>query len=310
MSATQMPDTVRSREPRDEGYRRSLELHQEIESLYPRVEQHAAYFRGMARVDPTLPHPPGVVGGTRLDPLVCALAIKAATTKGAIVAMCSHGDGDNALVLARVLLENACLLEWLIRGEGRRRLEAYAMFTSVAHERIVGTVNRHKSRFVAAGAESDISSDPYHRAIWTHVFREKNGNPSKSERPTWEFDPITGKGEVASVKKLFREIAGAEESFEYDVLYGALGSDIVHSGPFSLARTLHGLGNRQTFVLRPTPNADLCTIALASSNTAMFLVLDAFTQYIGIDLATELDLLKTRSKVDPYALSDQASDSV
>ena len=42
----------------------------------------------------------------------------------AILAVCELGDGDNALALARVLLENACMLEWLIRGEGRRRLEA------------------------------------------------------------------------------------------------------------------------------------------------------------------------------------------
>src|SRR6266404_2552912 len=79
--------------------------------------------------------------------------------------------------------------------------------------------------------DSQVSFSPYHRAVWTHVFRQKNGNPTKSDRPTWDFDGVTCKGEPASVKKLFREIAGSEESFEYDVLYGALGSDIVHSGP-------------------------------------------------------------------------------
>jgi hypothetical protein len=115
----------------DAGYRRSLDVHRRIEALYPRIEQHSAYFRGMTQVDRSLSQPPGTTGGVTLDPIVCALAIKAATTKRAIFAVCEVADGDNALVLARVLLENACLLEWLIRGPGRRRLEAYAMFTSV-----------------------------------------------------------------------------------------------------------------------------------------------------------------------------------
>jgi hypothetical protein len=118
MTDDQTPDaTVPKHQSRDQGYQRSLELHHEIESLYPRVEQHAAYFRGLMRADATLPHPPGITGGTRVDPLVCALATKASTTKRAIVAVCELGDGDNALALARVLLENACLLEWLIRGD-------------------------------------------------------------------------------------------------------------------------------------------------------------------------------------------------
>ena len=109
---------------RDAGYQRSLEVHLKIEALYPRIEQAQAHFRALRPVDRAFPQPPGTTGGVRLDPLVCALAIKAATTKRAILAVCELGDGDNALALARVLLENACMLEWLIRGEGRRRLEA------------------------------------------------------------------------------------------------------------------------------------------------------------------------------------------
>lgn len=286
--------------PRDAGYQRSLELHRELELLYPRIEQQTAYFRGMARVDTRLPQPPGIPGSARLDPLVCALSIKAATTKRAVLKLCEAGDGDNGLALTRVLLENACLLEWLIRGEGQRRLETYAMFTSVVHERIVDTVQRHRQRFVAAGFDGNLESDPYHRAVWRHVFCQKNGLPTKSDRPTWQFDPTTRKGEPVSVKQLFQEVGGADDSFEYDVLYGALGSDIVHSGPFSLSRTLRSLGAR-TFKLQPTPVVDLCTIALASSNSAMLLVLEALSQYTGIDLGPELDKFKARLKTDPYA---------
>lgn len=305
-----MTDTVGGRRVRrDAGYQRSVEVHDQIEALYTRVEEHGAYFRDLMPVDPTLPHPPGITGGVRLDPLVCALAIKASTTKRAVLTLCELSDGDNALALARVLLENACLLEWLIRGEGRRRLEAYAMFLSVVHERVVETIERHKGRFISAGADPKVSSDAYHRAIRTLVFVDTKGRPTKSDRPTWDFDRVTGAGQPVNVAKLFREVAGAQESFEYDVLYGALGSDIVHSGPFSLAHTLQALDGRQTFLLRPIPVIDLCTIALASSNTAMFLVLDSLTEYLGLDLSADLDPLKAKSKVDPYADNPVASNS-
>ena len=286
----------------DDGYQCSLEVHRAIEALYPRIEQAQAYFRAFMPVDLTLPQPPGKTGGTRLDPLVCALAIKAATTKRAILAVCDRGDGDNALALARVLLENACMLEWLIRGDGRRRLEAYAMFTSVQHERVVSTVARYRDRFISAGATVEVESVEYHRAIWQHVFCD-----TKKHRPTWEFDRRSGKGRSVSAREMFEEIADGRPSFEHDVLYGSLGSDIVHSGPFSLSRIVSSLASRDTFVLQPMPAVDMCTIALASSNTAMFLVLDSLAQYLGLDLSTELGKLKAKSQSDPYAVTEEPS---
>lgn len=285
----------------DAGYQLSLRLHNELEALYTRIEQHAALFRGLLPVDKRLPRPPGKPPGVRLDPLVCALSMKAATTKRAVFALCELGDGDNAIALARVLLENACLLEWLIRGDGRLRLEAYAMFLSVGHERAVAMINRQRARLIASGADVAPSSDDYHRAVWDHTFKEKNG-PTKSDRPTWSFDLSSGKGEPVRIKAMFEEIAQAG-SFEYEVLYGAFGSEIVHSGPFGLGRTLRSLGER--FVLRVATSSELCTIALSVSNAAMYLVLDSLTQYIGLDLTAELAPMKASAAANPYALVQQ-----
>jgi len=51
---------------------------------------------------------------------------------------------------------------------------------------------------------------------------------------------------------------------------------------------MQAMDGRRTFLLRPTPSIDLCTIALASSNTAMFLGLDSLTEYPGLDLSADL----------------------
>jgi hypothetical protein len=75
------------------------------------------------------------------------------------------------MALARVLLANACLLEWLLRGEGRRRLEPYVLFRSVPHERGAATINRQLAQLGKAGGTEDVASAAYHRAVWTHVPR-------------------------------------------------------------------------------------------------------------------------------------------
>jgi hypothetical protein len=273
-----------------------MDLHRRIEALYDRVEQHGAYFRGLMRVDPAFPKPLGKPMGVRVDPIVCALAIKAATTKRAIVALCEIGDGDNAFVLTRVLLENACLLEWLIRGDGhRRRLEAYAVFTSVAHERVVATLGRFRDRFVAAGAADLPKSDPYQRAVAEQLF----GGISE-ERPTWNLRD-NGTLVRVSVKKMFEDVTYSEQSYEHQIMYGALGSELVHSGPFSLATAITALEERGITFLQSMPNPDKCTIALATSNSAMFLVLDSLNEYVGLGLGDDLAALKAENPKDPEA---------
>jgi hypothetical protein len=76
---------------RDEHFERSVEIHNAIEAVYPKIDAHGARFRGPMRVDPRFPHPPAVTPGTQFDPLVGALSIKAATTKRAVLTLCKQG---------------------------------------------------------------------------------------------------------------------------------------------------------------------------------------------------------------------------
>lgn len=50
-------------------------------------------------------------------------------------------------------------------------------------------------------------------------------------------------------------------------MYGAIGSDIVHSGPFSLTHTLQRMGSRRTFLLEPMPVHEMCTIRIEAGFT-------------------------------------------
>jgi hypothetical protein len=182
------------------------------------------------------------------------------------------------------------------------------MFLSVVHERAVETIDAYRERFEATiGATPRLTSDPYHRAVWTHVFCNAKGQPTKSDRPTWDFDAVTKRREPISVPWLFREIATADESFEYDFLYGAFGSDIVHSGPFSLGPTQRAM-NRDSFTLQSLPIGQYCTIALAVSNSAMLLVLESLAEFLGLDLSNDLQPLKAHSKADVQPSSEEGDE--
>ena len=287
---------------RDLAFTRSLELHHRIEALYPSVHERGFYFRAPVEVDRSFRMP---VGAPReeveADPIVCALGVKAATTKRAIVTLSQADDGDNALALTRVLVENAFLIEWLIRDEYRLRLEAYVMFRRVMHEKYAAMVNRFKERFIAAGAEMHLESDERCRRIAKRVF----GTP-RHNTATWNFDRSTGRGARVRAKEIFEEIGNVEEdlSFEYEVLYGALGSDIVHSGPLSLSRTLQAFRRREIdkFLVEAIPSPEGCSIALAISNTAMLLVLDSLNQYGGLGLAEDITTLKAEVQKNPHVV--------
>jgi hypothetical protein len=80
------------------------------------------------------------------DRVFCALAVRAATTQRAVVTLAEAGDGDNAMALSRVLTENACLMQWLLGGPGRGRLETYIVFLSVLHTRTVDLPDKYFSR--------------------------------------------------------------------------------------------------------------------------------------------------------------------
>ena len=54
---------------------------------------------------------------------------------------------------------------------------------------------------------------------------------------------------------------------------------------------------------------EMCTIALALSNSAMFLVIDSLTEYLGLDLSAELEPLKATSNADPYPNAHEDSQS-
>jgi hypothetical protein len=269
-------------------YLRARELHHEIETLYPLVEQHRAWFRGKSFVGRNVPLPTGKIPVVDLDRVYCALAIKAATTKRAVLSLCESGDGDSAYTLSRVILENAVLMRWMLDGTGRDRLETYVLFMSVLHEKLVALVNEYFQERPEMLEIARDKSDPYHVAIAEAVF---DGNDS-----TWAYFPSNKPGRLRKIPiaEMFKgagDQEGAGSSFAYDGPY-SMASQFIHSGPESLYGVLSDLRPRQFFTLSPQPSRERCGMALSDSNIAMLIALDALSDYMGLGLDERIKAMK------------------
>jgi hypothetical protein len=173
---------------------RDVAVHEAIEALYPEVEKHAAYFRDWVTVSPMIPRLQGLPSATDNDHVFCALAIRAATTKRALFRLATDGDGDTAMVLARVILENAVLMAWMLKGQGRVRLETYILFGAVLSERLVEIVEKYYADNAALLAMARNKTDPYARAIASDVFGGRDD--------TWAYFPNPDKpGRLKRVTK-------------------------------------------------------------------------------------------------------------
>ena len=185
-------------------YAEALETHRRIARIYPRVAAAKVVFHAPQKVGPTIPLPtPDRAPFVDTDRIVCALAIKAATTKRAVLKLCASGEGAAALALTRGLIENAVLLEWLIRGEKRQRLETYQLFLSVLREKGIEKIEHFYRRFAGRRQPHARSKNPYDLAIAQHVFQGKHD--------TWAYFPNPKKrGELQRIpiRTMFEDVTG------------------------------------------------------------------------------------------------------
>jgi hypothetical protein len=267
-------------------YETAVQFHHRIEDLYPEVERHHAWFRGFHLVGRNVPVPTDVRSGVDTDRVYCALAVKAATTKRSIFTLCEAGDGDNASALARVLMENAYLMRWMLGGIGRDRLETYVLFMSVLHERTIRVVDKHFGHHPDFVRLVMSKSDPYHKAVARSVF----GN----HQNTWAYFPVPNKpGKLRQVKivDIFKDVSEGDD-FAYEGPY-ASGSQFIHSGPESLFETLKQLMRSPVFQLSPMPLKTHRGTAIASSNASMLTALKALDEFIGLNLSERIEAIAT-----------------
>jgi hypothetical protein len=260
----------------------------ELKKLYSEVENYGAFFRKMDRPSRRIAFETGssTFSVVDRDKAVLALSCKAIRTKAAIRTLAVAGMGDDAMALARVVLENCVILAWMLaEPHGVSRLDTYCLANAAIRTRVEGVIETHYDDNPDLRASVKSVVDGLDRAIADELFNDFY--------TTWAWFPDEPKSQQPkkiSLRQMFLELSntepdGIKKSFAYDMVYFQA-SEFIHSGPSSLTRIGRGLSGR-TFAL--TDNADdyLSSTAMLVGNLATYLVVRLLFGYIGMSDSTD-----------------------
>lgn len=272
-------------------YLRAVEIHHRVVDLYRAVQRNANRFRARDRAT-LVPEGIGAFDSYPAidrDRVVCALALKAATTKDAIFQLCELDLGDDAYCLSRVLLENAISLAWMLHDDRPRRIDTYTMFFAAVRERWreLGRLYYPDNAEIQAAVND---ADHFDRAVSEEVF------DGKYHRTWARFD-----GKEVSLAQMMASlvsegtISDGAKPFAYAGAYFD-GSAWIHSNAWSLAAFTERIQRTDRYLLEPVRATRQRTTALNVSNISMVLLLRALDDFLNLGIDEQLkDLIKSLS---------------
>lgn len=259
-----------------------LDLARTIQALLPEFRAGAAYLRSAEPVHPAIRRVIGNVSGLPLanrDAAFCSLANKAATSHDAISVLVRAGHGDDALSLARVLLENAILMKSMLL-DPVFRLDSYCLSSTLFRRTWKENVDSHFDDNPSLIADAQDSLDNGVSEVAAFFGRR---------RTEWirGLDQ-SGDAKALTVKRLFQELkdGGPEAAaFLYDVPYFDL-SSYIHSALPSVTRFAGPLVRGGFFDVSVSPSSNRAALAMRIANISILTALEALAHYAGL---TELE---------------------
>lgn len=252
----------------------------EIQVVAETVQAHKLFFRKMQLTTRKAKALQGI--GVDHDRVVCALAVKTLRSQKSVRLLGEASLAGDAMALARVALENAIVLIWILKGPATERLDTYSVAAAVTHQRWREVLKEYFPEDANVDAVKPHSDQA--ASISEEVFDDIH--------TTWAvFQNDKGKFVKTTAKEMFREANEQPEgssSFAYDAPYFE-GSAYVHSAPASAEAIVRALKPSRYFTLDVVPNDGLLRAqALMIANVAAVAALQALDSYCGGHFAADL----------------------
>jgi hypothetical protein len=262
-----------------------IAVHEELLKLSCEIERAKIRFRKPSAPTRKLPSVLSARVVVDRDRAMNALLVKAIHTAKAIRLLCDGGFSGDAYALGRVLLENAVVMAWVIRGPATERLDTFCLADTPRKNRWIDILEQYYSDHPDLAAKVEMFKDADADAIARELYKDAH--------TTWAmFENENGKLTAATVKDMFLGASDDPQgsSFAYDAPYFDA-SSYVHSGPESSRRLAAQLKRFDTFSVKVSPeDPELSTRAMSLANVSLALALAAFSEYTGIKvIATGLD---------------------
>lgn len=258
-------------------------LARRIAALYPKVGEARAFYRKPRRPHHLIRAPHGLV----VDPdrAFNGLAMKAAATHDAICVLLDVDHLDGSQILARALLENVLLMEWLLL-EPIYRLDIYCISPELMKRHFAKVVRHHYSDDALLAA-ADTFMQSASRQVVDDVFGD---NWYKwAQRIGTDGQSV----ETINLHGMAVELAragGQDRSFAYDALYFRL-SGSVHSTADAVGAFAKLTEHQECFALGHASAGTRNTITLRSANFFMLSALTALNNYAALGLDDAIDQL-------------------
>lgn len=263
----------------DQAYAAAVEHFDALRQILPQFRQQRARFRSADyysyRIRNHLAAGVGIAKGVQRDHAVCALANKGCNTHASVRLLADAGDGDGAMVLARVLMETAVIFRWMMI-DLPYRLDLYCLSTVLFRRRWTQIVQEHFSHEPEAVANAKLTAEE--TAVADAAFGSTKYRWARVRQPDGKFKDYSFDAMVKDIEQ--EEAALSHEGFLYDVSY-FMHSAHAHATAEGV-RQFRTLRQEQVFTCELGFNSGDRLMALEGSNTYLCWLLGQVCRYLGL----------------------------
>jgi hypothetical protein len=271
----------------DQAYATAVEDFEGLRKILPKFRQHEAWLRSADYYSHRIRNhlAPGleIATGVQRDYAVCALANKGCNTHASVRLLTDAGDGDDAMVLTRVLLETAVIFRWIML-DIPYRLDLYCLSTVLFKRRWTQLVQQHFSNEPDVIAKARLTAEE--TAVADAAFGNTTYKWARERQPNGKFSDYSFDLMLKEIEKAEANLSNA--GFMYDVTY-FMHSAHAHATAEGI-RQFKTLGRQKFFTAELGFNSGECAMALGSANTFLCWLLGEVSRYLGLrDVEAELD---------------------
>jgi hypothetical protein len=273
----------------DSQYAQAVEDYDALRKTVPKLRSSHAWLRDAddlsdrikAFVAPGIP----MTKGVRRDYVVCALANKGCNTHASVRMLTDAGNGDDAMVLTRVLLETAVVFRWMMI-DPVYRLDLYGLSSKLFVRHWDHLVQEHFSGEPDVVAKAKAALTTEESAVVQAAFGNAQYKWARERQPDGKFIEYSFDGMLKDIEKA--EGTVAMKNFIYEVSYH-MHSAHAHATADGM-RQFKTLGQQQFFTCELGFNGGDSTLALKGANTYLSWLLSHVAAYLGLsDVEAEFD---------------------
>jgi hypothetical protein len=271
------------------AFSQAIKHHDELRAFLPKFAERRALLRPPDRLSykirEWIPAGTPVLKGAARDFAVCALVNKGCNSHAAVRVLADTGNGDDAMVLTRVVMELAVVLQWMLL-DPVYRLDLYCLSSDLSKRHWIELSRQYFPRELDLIDQMERSLSRDDRAVVDAAFGQSKYKWARERQPGGKFKDFSLDDMLAEIAAI--DGSATSDGFIYDVTYH-MHSAHAHGG-IDAMRQFKTLRNQKTFTCELGYNEDQSVLAVRGANIYCCWLLQGACKYLGFsELDRDLD---------------------